>query len=353
MSKEISYKSWPGWVATALVTLVCTLWTFWGVAEMFHEGWWGNWGVRLAYLIPAAICLIMGLIVMVWPRVGGWVIIIVGAAFTLWWWGMAFVRGGLTFNQVLVQFPVSGILIFIGGLFLYEAKYQKQNQAKYLNVSWLRRNLRWLLIFGFPGIIGLSVSIHYLPIIINRVDDNYRGEVLIENNLGQNLIWAPQGPGWNWQQDWGGYPSWSSLALYGQEPLGLKTGEVLEESPVTVEDMLETGLCRYLSEDGLKLLEEPQDIWRMPTTMEIVSSLSLHDQNAGCIWDGESFEPNCQQVPDKETPLWAPDEAPIYYWSGEEFDKELAFYVSYNGWVQEQPKGWGNPRHGYRCVKMP
>jgi hypothetical protein len=77
----------------------------------------------------------------------------------------------------------------------------------------------------------------------------------------------------------------------------------------------------------------------------------LHGQNAGCSWDGESSTLDCTLTPDKETPLWAPDESPVYYWVYDEFDEENAYYVSYNGYVSNQPKDWGNPRHGYRCVK--
>ena len=47
-----------------------------------------------------------------------------------------------------------------------------------------------------------------------------------------------------------------------------------------------------------------------------------------------------------------PDMEPVYYWAADEGENEReAVYVSYNGWVKEQPKSWGNPRHGYRCVK--
>ncbi len=42
-----------------------------------------------------------------------------------------------------------------------------------------------------------------------------------------------------------------------------------------------------------------------------------------------------------------------YMWPGEESSAEDAWHVSYNGRVQQQPKSWGNPRHGYRCVKKP
>jgi hypothetical protein len=68
------------------------------------------------------------------------------------------------------------------------------------------------------------------------------------------------------------------------------------------------------------------------------------------VWHGKA---KCRHTPDKETPLWAPDQPPIYLWSGDECDGERAYYVSYNGWVKQQPKSWGNPRHSYRCVREP
>ena len=63
--------------------------------------------------------------------------------------------------------------------------------------------------------------------------------------------------------------------------------------------------------------------------------------------------------PNKDTPLWAPDEDPVYYWSADEYDEESAWYVpftgggGYGGVIGYQPKDWGNPRHGYRCVRAP
>jgi hypothetical protein len=56
-------------------------------------------------------------------------------------------------------------------------------------------------------------------------------------------------------------------------------------------------------------------------------------------------------TPDKETPLWAPDESPIYLWTADVPTPGEARYVGYNGAVGRQPVGWGNPPHGYRCVR--
>jgi hypothetical protein len=134
-----------------------------------------------------------------------------------------------------------------------------------------------------------------LPFVLTRVDDGERSARLIAGN-GVSLVWAPQGPGWNWQQPWGGYPSWQSLALYGVPPIGLEDkpgyGRQGDENEnivfATAEDMLQTSLCSYLSADGSTLLDEPQHIWRMPTTDELVRSLGRHGENAGCQWQGNS-----------------------------------------------------------------
>lgn len=100
-------------------------------------------------------------------------------------------------------------------------------------------------------------------------------------------------------------------------------------------------------------------LWSMPTTDEIVRPLVRHGENAGCTWHGESGSADCTIAPDKETPLWALDLSPIYYWSADEYDEHEAWYVPYTGGhssggsISSQPKSWGNPRHGYRCVREP
>jgi len=43
-----------------------------------------------------------------------------------------------------------------------------------------------------------------------------------------------------------------------------------------------------------------------------------------------------------------------HYWSFDEYDEQEAYYVSHHGSIiSYQPKSWGNPRHGYRCVREP
>jgi hypothetical protein len=123
--------------------------------------------------------------------------------------------------------------------------------------------------------------------------------------------------------------------------------------------MKTTGLCRYLAGDGTTLMREPQGIWRLPTVDEVVRCLVGSGGNAGCTWDGVSNSANCDRQPNKDAPLWAADESPIYYWTVDDHGRTAAWCVPYTGGlryggsIHQQPKDWGNSRHGYRCVRDP
>jgi hypothetical protein len=356
----------PGWIATGLLTLVASLWTLWSMAELYYEAWWAPWSGRLPYLVPGAVCLVFLLVALTWPLIGGWLIISVGGAFTVWWWGMAVASGRFSLEAALSMFPVSGMLVIIGVLFLFEHRYRRRRAALGWTPSkqWLRRNLRYVIAIGLPFLVGVAVSVFYLPILMTRLDDGERGARQITGN-GVELIWAPEGPGWsrglapdqpfsNSQNSGNPNLSWNQLALYGIAPVGFEVKPQVSDRDARGEDMVAYGLCRYLSADGVRLMAEPQDIWRMPTVDEIVRSLVRHGENAGCEWDGVSSSATCEILPDKETPLWAPNWSPIYYWAADEFDEHEAYYVAYNGnGIAYQPKSWGNPRHGHRCVREP
>jgi hypothetical protein len=359
----------PGYIATSLVILATSLLMLWGVGEMYYEGWWGPWSERLLYVMFAIASLALTLVAITWPRAGGWLLIGIGGAFTVWWWTMAARAGWLTLAWLLGAFPISGVLPLTGVLFLFEGRYRRRLRAEGWKPpkNWVHRSLRYILAIGSPLLVAVALSIYWLPVVLTRMDDGDRGPRLIEGH-GVTLIWAPAGPGW-----WGGIGpskeagtllpganlSWNDIALYGVPPAGFGDKPGYEDRIGTEADMQATGLCRYLSEDGLTLMTEPQDIWRMPTTNEIVRSLVRDGGNAGCTWDGESTSATCRIMPDKETPLWVPSWSPIYYYSAEEYDQEKAWYVPYTGghWsggmISGQRKSWGNPRHGHRCVREP
>ena len=320
-----SLPHWPGFLASLLMIVATTFWTFWGISEMYHEGWWGAWYNPLYYLAPIAMTLIPTLVAFRWPLAGGVLIISVGV----------FARFFFDNDVAFIGLAIA----LLGVAFLWDGLVKRRSGPALSPVQtpWWRRNWRYLLALGLPLIITVGISVIRLPVVLTRVDDGHRGARLIEGNE-LNLVWAPEGPGWNWEQSWGGYPSWQQIALYGVPPVGLEDkpgyGRQGVGEPIfaTGEDMAKTNLCLYLDLTGSVLLDEPQNIWRMPTTDELVRSLGRHGENAGCEWQEEfRAQVQCAVLPDKESPLWSTDHAAIYYWAADSF----------------------NPRHSYRCVREP
>jgi hypothetical protein len=352
----------PGIMAGGLIILMTSLWTYWGMAEIYYEGWGLPFPQVLRYLTVATLFLVFSLLALTWPKIGGMAILIIGGAFSVFWAVTAARRGLLSSKWALhYLFPLSSFFVLVGALLLLEGRFlRRQDDQAHIphKKSVIRRKFLHILAIGMPLLVALSTSIYYLPLIRSRQDSGERGACLVQGN-GVRLIWAPKGPGWNWKQPWGGYPSWDQIALYGVPPAGLGDKPGFENRHATAKDIEETCICRYLSEDGRILMDEPQNIWRMPFTEEIVRSLVGGGYNAGCTWDRKSGKADCVRQPNKDSPLWAPDEEPIYYWSADEYDEKSAWYVPYTGGVRyggvisHRPKDWGNPRHGYRCVREP
>ncbi|MFC1961118.1 hypothetical protein ACFLYO_10450 [Chloroflexota bacterium] len=355
----------PLLIALVLLVLTTSMWTFWSVGELFYEGWWGPWYYRAPYLIPGAVCLLITFFVLTWPRIFGWITIILSGVFTAWWLSMLSSRvGGLSLLAILSLLPMSGMLILVGALLLLEARRQRQRQR----TCWvpprhpLRRYWRYVIGIGIPLVIALVMVIFNIWLHTLRVNDGYQGERLIEGN-GVRLIWAPSGPGWATGPDWQGindgtvpeFPSWNHIALYGLAPVGFEDKLILEDRQfASGEEFAEYNLCRYLSADGFSLLDEQQNIWRLPTANEVVRSLIWRGENAGCTWDGISPKSTCASpFTHKDTPLWDLDRSAVYYWVADEYNRQEAYYVSCTGYVNHQPKNWGNSRHGFRCVRYP
>jgi hypothetical protein len=359
----------PGYLATGLLTLATALWTFWGVGEMYYEGWWGQWTNRLPYLAPMVICWAFAFLALTWPRLGGWIILLVGGAFTVWRWILQARLGGLTLSWALGWFPISAVFILIGILFLLDGRNRRrQRAARWQPPSqWWRRNVHYLVVFIPSILIAFGVTILFTPLLSSRYDNGDVGAWHVAGN-GVNLIWAPAGLGWSQgigpsqeagERMPGANLSWNEIAFYGAHPIGLGEKPDAQVRNATSADMQVTGLCRYLSADGSTLMAETQNIWRMPTTDEIVRSLVRRGENANCVWDGQSSSADCQVQPNKDAPLWNSDASPIYYYAGQEYDEESAWYVPYTGGglyggvIGAQPKNGGNPRHGFRCVREP
>jgi hypothetical protein len=72
------------------------------------------------------VCLVLSLVVLTWPRFAGWLLILIGGAFTAWWWALIARRGLLSWRGILRAFPASGLLIVTGVLFLLEGRYRRR-----------------------------------------------------------------------------------------------------------------------------------------------------------------------------------------------------------------------------------
>ncbi len=341
----------PGYLATGLMLVATGLWAFWGFMELYYEGW-GQPGLQpLAYLVPAAVFVGFWLLAEARPRVGGWLIIVFGLLLTAWVLSMQLRRGSPTLAGLLSWFPVTAMAVLVGALFVVAGRRRAGAHEAPAERGWPRRNLRFLLPPGTVLLIGVVCTALNRHVFF-RTDDGDRGARLIEGN-GVSLVWAPAGPGWARSEGGiGRNLSWDQIARYGMEPVGFgeKPGC---EGHATRADMERYGLARYLAADGVTLVDEPRNVWRMPTVDEIVRSLVRDGENAGCTFEGERGRATCEASPDKETPLWAPDYPFIYMWAAGQHDDARAYYVGYNGSVGYQPKSWGNPRHGHRFVREP
>ena len=345
MTSKLKQKL-PGYIAISLLIALTTFWTYWGVGEAYYEGWWGAWYNPLIYLLPAGLLLALTLAGIRWPRKGGWTIVVAGGCIFAGW----LIISEISVLNLIKAFLLGGLAALVGVLFILEGRRRQRLYSEGWKApkKWFYRNIRYVIAIGLPLLVVVGFSVYWLPIVLGRVDDGNRGARLIEGN-GVALVWAPAGPGW-YEQPY----SWNQIAFYGVAPIGFGKKPGYEDRDATIEDMNTTGLCVYLSEDGLTVMDEPQHIWRMPTVDEIVRSLVRHGDNAGCTWDGESTQASCEVRPDKETPLWEPDQPPIYLWALDEYNEHEAFYISFDGnGINHQPKSWGNQRCGYRFVREP
>ncbi|WP_287370199.1 hypothetical protein [Oceanithermus sp.] len=328
-------KTWPGKVATVLWTLAAGLWAYWGAAEYFFEAYGVPDSPGWAYLVPAAALWLLGLVALAWPRAGGTLLTLAGLAFTLWWWGLMIARGLFGWEQALATAPVSLALVLVGLLWWLEGRARgPRSRSRFLPLA-------------LPPAVVLGAALFYLPYVSGRTPAS-PGPWRVTTAAGE-LEWAPAGPGWNLRLG-PRFPSWAELAAYGREPRGLG------EKPGPYDPAAE-GLCAYLDASGTRLQGEPAHVWRLPTRAEVVASLVRGGALAGCRYPGGE-RAACERIPNKEGPLWDPAAPAVYYWTAETTaEGDEAWYVPYSGGLRyggriaSQPLTWGNPRHGYRCVR--
>jgi hypothetical protein len=307
--KEKIYQVIFGWLAVVFITIVACFWMFWGTIENFHEGWWmpSIWQkialMFIQYLSFALVTVMIGLVCVSWPRVGGTILFIIGAWF-FWEFLPRFSVEDL--KSTLISLLVGGLPAFVGLLFLFGRPRP--------------RKWAYLTVVGFPLLTMVICAAEPVWRLSNRIDDCNRGIRLVEGN-GVKLYWAPAGPGW--AREVGQCCNWEEAKRK----------------------------CRYLSSDGKTLVDTPQDIWRLPTVEEAVRSMSRHGKNCGGKWDADKEKAFYEIKPDKESPLWDTESGIIYWWTDTEVDDKHAYIIVYHGGVYSRGKKSQMGSQGFRAVK--
>lgn len=326
-------RSLPGLTATLLMVVVATLLAFTMTASFFYEGWGQPLPAVFGYAAPALILVVLGLVALRWPAPGG-ALLIVAALGSATWWLLAQIRRQMAPLDALLAtaLMLAGPVVLAGLLFFFEARHRRRLREEGVGPRprWFGRHWRETLLVALPALAVALMSVQQLPALLARQDDGLRGARVIAGN-GVTLVWAPQGPGWNWAPA-DALATWESLAHHGMPSLER---------------------CAYLNENGTALVATPVRVWRMPTVDEIVRSLTRRGENAGCVWDGRSSHAVCRTAPDKETPLWAPDQRPIYYWSSHGPGPATAFAVNYTAGISVLQTRQPHRAVGFRCVKAP
>ena len=295
-------KTVIGWIGVSITVVVSSLWAYWGAFENFHEGWyadtfWENIFIMLVqYLLFAILFVVLALVGLRWKKLGLAAHLLLGG-FCVWFFsGASFSVLGLL---IVIPFAVLGVLYYFG-----EPKPKK----------WAYR-----LVVCVPLVIIIAISIPLGIKVARRVDDGDFGIRTVEGN-GVTLVWAPRGPGW--------------------PDGGVAWDEARER-------------CRYLSDDGLTVMDTEQNIWRLPTADEAVRSMMLHGENAGGRWDAQEEKADYSMTPDKESPLWDVHSQIIYYWTADTSadDEDRAYIVVYNGGVFDRRKADSYGYLSFRAVK--
>lgn len=297
--KKTNKRRIAGWVAVSLSTAITCGWVFWGIIENFHEGWYFdslvlNLGLMFAqYLSPMLGFMSVTLVSIYWPRIGSGLHVILAIL------AIGFFNAFSNAATFLIILPLIGI-----GALYWIGRPEPRKRA----VS---------LIVGLPMLTLLLAGAGPAIRISQRLNDGNLQARLVRGN-GVALTWAPDGPGW---------PSEGGDWYAAQQT------------------------CQYLSEDGLTLTLESQDIWRLPTVDEAVRSMALHGQNSGGIWNAETAEATYETTPDKESPLWFVYSQVIYWWTATEVDEEWAYMIVYDGKVWTRQKDFSPDYLGFRCVR--
>ncbi len=354
----------PGIIAYIFLVAATLLWAYWGVGEVFHEGWYPPYTHIIFYFIPFLSLLGITVLCIYLPLVGGILIILGGLLFLV----LTVTRSEQRYISLLPSFWMVSALVIIPGLLFVSDYILKKRRGYYEYKKTLFKN-RWkmaiALILSFALIIGVGT-----PLLIRNLGRQPLSscdEVTIRGN-GITLTLAGEGPGWYCSntnpvvfegEEYRAF-SWNEIALFGKDPIGFE-GKMYgaeydgtEESIyfATQEDFDRYNMFRYINYSGDEVTDEIQDCWKLPTVEEYVRLFMYRGENCRGYFDSEEGRAYYDTTPDKEGPIWSPDRMVIYYWTSTSFDDRYAYDITYSGEVREIDKITRQDYRGWRAVKI-
>jgi hypothetical protein len=163
-----------GWITAIISFLIVGFWSYWGINEAFHEGWYHTSLLQnlsltfIQYLSIPVVFLTVLLIAMNYKKIGSGIFIALGI-FALFFFNS-------NAGRFLILIP---LLLFALGFYFGEFKYRR-----IITLSFITIFILITLSFGIPQLIRVE----------NRFNDNNFGSRTIEGN-GVTLSWASQGIG--------------------------------------------------------------------------------------------------------------------------------------------------------------
>lgn len=282
-----------GIISIIISLIAISFWSFWGITETFHEGWYStsiteNFVMAITqYLSPMLILLAITIVSIYYSKIGAVIFFVGGVAI------------GLFVQNVVLVIP-----FFVLALLFWFSKID--NKKKWA-----------LVVTSIPIAIILVLGIADFRRVSERYDDKNYSARAIKGN-GVELTWAPEGPGFPENGT-----SWNNAVI----------------------------ICKYLSEDGLTISSEPQNIWRLPTANEAVRSMTRNNENCGGVLDTGNYIAQYERTPDKESPIWRVYSKVIYLWTSTEIDSAHAFMICYDGKLWSRSKKYSANYLGFRAVK--
>lgn len=354
----------PGFAAYIFLLAATLLWAYWGVGEVFHEGWYPPYTHIIFYFIPFLVLLGTIALCIYFPLIGG-IVIVAGGILCL---VLIIIRSMQQHINLLPSFwMIAAIVIIPGLLFISDYILKKRRKHREPGKAIFKNLWKLVAAIGLSLILIIGVGTPLLIRNLGRLPLDSYDEVTVEGN-GITLTLAGDGPGWYYSntspilfkgKEYRAF-SWNEIALFGKDPVGFEGKRYgpdydnTEESIyyATQEDFEKYNMFRYLDCRGDKLTDKIKDCWRLPAAEEYVMLFMYRGGNCGGYFNEKEGKAYYRKTPDKEGPIWAPDKMVIYYWTSTSFDDEYAYEITYAGEVRKIPKITGQDYRGWRAVRV-